>query len=44
VTNTKGIEFEELCLKKELLLGIYEKGYDKPSPIQEESIPLAIVG
>jgi ATP-dependent RNA helicase DDX6/DHH1 len=27
-----------------LQLGIYEKGFEKPSPIQEESIPVALAG
>lgn len=44
VTNTKGNEFEDYCLKRELLMGIFEKGYEKPSPIQEESIPVALAG
>jgi len=25
-------------------LGIYEKAYESPSPIQEESIPIALAG
>lgn len=25
-------------------MGIFEKGYEKPSPIQEESIPIALAG
>lgn len=25
-------------------MGIYEKGFEKPSPIQEESIPIALLG
>ena len=25
-------------------MGIYEKGYEAPSPIQEESIPIALAG
>jgi len=25
-------------------MGIFEKGYEKPSPIQEESIPVALAG
>lgn len=25
-------------------MGIFEKGYDAPSPIQEESIPIALAG
>ena len=44
MTNTKGNEFEDYVLKRELLMGIYEKGFEKPSPIQEESIPIALTG
>merc|ERR1711884_235296 len=44
VTDTKGNEFEDFCLKKELLMGIFEKGWEKPSPIQEASIPIALSG
>ncbi|CAF0761711.1 unnamed protein product [Adineta steineri] len=44
VTNTKGHNFEDYCLKRELLMGIYEKGWEKPSPIQEHSIPIALTG
>ncbi|RXG71352.1 putative ATP-dependent RNA helicase me31b [Armadillidium vulgare] len=44
VTNTKGNEFEDFCLKRELLMGIFEKGWEKPSPIQEASIPVALSG
>eukprot|EP00262_Sarcandra_glabra_P000870 TRINITY_DN10915_c0_g2_i1.p1 TRINITY_DN10915_c0_g2~~TRINITY_DN10915_c0_g2_i1.p1 ORF type:complete len:478 (-),score=63.20 TRINITY_DN10915_c0_g2_i1:183-1616(-) len=44
VTATKGNEFEDYFLKRELLMGIYEKGFEKPSPIQEESIPIALTG
>jgi len=44
VTATKGNEFEDYLLKRELLMGIFEKGYEKPSPIQEESIPMALAG
>lgn len=44
VTATKGNDFEDYFLKRELLMGIYEKGYEKPSPIQEESIPVALAG
>jgi ATP-dependent RNA helicase DDX6/DHH1 len=25
-------------------MGIFEKGYEKPSPIQEEAIPIALAG
>jgi superfamily II DNA/RNA helicase len=44
VTATKGHDFEDYFLKRELLMGIYEKGFEKPSPIQEESIPIALTG
>jgi ATP-dependent RNA helicase DDX6/DHH1 len=44
VTNTKGHNFEDYCLKRELLMGIYEKGWEKPSPVQEQSIPIALTG
>jgi len=44
VTETKGNEFEDYCLKKELLMAIFEKGWEKPSPIQEASIPIALAG
>jgi len=44
VTKTKGNEFADYFLKRELLMGIFEKGFEKPSPIQEEAIPLALVG
>ena len=44
VTNTKGHEFEDYNLRRDLLMGIYEKGFEKPSPIQEESIPVALSG
>lgn len=44
VTDTKGNEFEDYCLRRELLMGIFEKGWEKPSPIQEASIPIAQTG
>ncbi|XP_050346698.1 ATP-dependent RNA helicase me31b [Nymphalis io] len=44
VTDTRGNEFEEFCLKREILMGIFEKGWEKPSPIQEASIPIALSG
>ena len=44
VTKTKGLTFADFGLSKELQLGIYEKGYENPSPIQEESIPFALEG
>ncbi|KAJ1500175.1 DExD/H-box ATP-dependent RNA helicase dhh1, partial [Coelomomyces lativittatus] len=44
VLNTKGNEFEDYFLKRELLMGIFEMGFEKPSPIQEEAIPVALAG
>ncbi|XP_070551674.1 probable ATP-dependent RNA helicase ddx6 [Ptychodera flava] len=44
VTRTKGNDFEDYCLKRELLMGIFEMGWERPSPIQEESIPVALSG
>ncbi|KAG4105049.1 P-loop containing nucleoside triphosphate hydrolase protein [Neocallimastix lanati (nom. inval.)] len=44
VTATKGNEFEDYYLKRTLLMGIFEAGFEKPSPIQEESIPIALAG
>ncbi|KAK5909774.1 hypothetical protein CesoFtcFv8_003673 [Champsocephalus esox] len=36
-----GLSFKE---QKELLMGIFEMGWEKPFPIQEESIPIALSG
>jgi len=44
VTDTKGTEFEDFCLKRDLLMGIFEKGWEKPSPVQEESLPISLSG
>jgi len=44
VTNTKGLSFQAMCLDRELQKGIYMKGWENPSPIQEESIPIALTG
>lgn len=44
VLATKGNDFEDYFLKRELLMGIFEMGYERPSPIQEESIPIALAG
>ncbi|KYQ88822.1 putative RNA helicase [Tieghemostelium lacteum] len=44
VTATEGNEFDDLHLKRDLLRGIFEKGYVKPSPIQEKAIPIALAG
>ncbi len=40
MTNTKGSEFEDYFLKRELLMGIFEKGFEKPSPVQVGFFPL----
>ena len=42
VTQTKGRDFEDFFLKRELLMGIFEKGFEKSSPIQEEAIPIIL--
>lgn len=44
VTNTQGVEFEQLGLHHDLLKGIYEMGWDKPSPVQELAIPASLGG
>lgn len=37
VTATKGLEFEDFYIKRELMMGIFEAGFEKPSPIQENN-------
>jgi ATP-dependent RNA helicase DDX6/DHH1 len=44
VTDREGKEFEDFCLSRELLMGIFEMGWEKPSPIQEASIPMGLSG
>ena len=44
VTGTKGIEFDEMDIKRPLMAGIYEAGFENPSPIQEAAIPVALTG
>ena len=44
VLNTKGTSFEDHFLKYELLKGIYEAGFERPLPIQEEALPIALAG
>uniref|UniRef100_A0A7E4V5P5 RNA helicase n=1 Tax=Panagrellus redivivus TaxID=6233 RepID=A0A7E4V5P5_PANRE len=44
VTNTKGLEFEDFSLSRDLLKGIFEKGWERPSPIQEAAIGVALSG
>lgn len=42
--DATGQDFADYFLKRELLMGIYEKGFEKPSPIQEEAIPIILSG
>ncbi|KAF8317700.1 DEAD-domain-containing protein, partial [Clavulina sp. PMI_390] len=42
VTNTRGLEWENMYLRRELLMGIFEAGFESPSPIQEEAVPVAL--
>lgn len=44
VQSRRNVNFEDYCLRRELLMGIFEKGFEKPSPIQEEAIPVALTG
>lgn len=41
---TKGTTFEDYNLKRDLRKGIYEMGFEKPTPIQEESIVEVLCG
>ena len=42
VTNVRGQEWEDYYLKRELLMGIFEKGFERPSPVQERAIPIIL--
>lgn len=44
VESRRNVNFEEYGLRRELLMGIYEKGFEKPSPVQEEAIPVVLQG
>ena len=44
VTATEGSSFEDFGLRRELLMGIYTVGFEKPSPIQETSLPHSLAG
>lgn len=44
MTNTKGLSWENIALKPKVLMGLFEYGYDKPSPVQEEVLPYALAG
>jgi len=42
VTNTKGYQWSDFKLNKEIMMGIVSKNFENPSPIQEEVIPLIL--
>ncbi len=44
VTKTKGLTFDDFNLPTDLQLAIYDMGFESPSPIQEETIPLILEG
>lgn len=44
VTDTKGTTLEDLCIKRDILKGAFEMGWEDPSPIQEDTIHLALAG
>jgi len=44
VTSTKGTDFESFMLSRNLLAGLFELGFERPSPVQEECIPLVLMG
>ena len=44
VTQTKGTSYEEFMLTRDILKGAYEMGWEEPSPIQEETIHLSLMG
>ena len=44
VQSRRNVGFEDYFLKRELLMGIFEKGFETPSPIQEEAIPIVLTG
>jgi ATP-dependent RNA helicase DDX6/DHH1 len=42
VQGTKGLTFQDFGLSQDVQLGLYELGFEKPSPIQEDCIPMAL--
>lgn len=44
VINTKDVSFTDFHLSNDLLKGIFSLGFESPSPIQAESIPVALMG
>ena len=43
VTKTKGSSFSDFSINK-LLRGVLENGFERQSPVQEESIPHILMG
>lgn len=44
VTATSGADFSDYFLQRGLLMGLFELGFEAPSPIQEAAIPIALAG
>ena len=44
VATAEGLKFSELMLSKEVYQGLCEAGYERPSPIQLQAIPLGRFG
>ncbi|RKO95161.1 hypothetical protein CAUPRSCDRAFT_9341, partial [Caulochytrium protostelioides] len=44
VIGKRGTSFEDYFLTREILMGLFEAGFEHPSPIQEESIPMILAG
>ena len=44
MTNTRGLTFDDFHIKKDILKGLYKKGFDRPSPVQEAVVPIALAG
>ncbi|KAI6178002.1 RNA helicase [Aphelenchoides besseyi] len=44
VTDTKGMNFEHFKISRDLLKGVFEKGWEQPSPIQEASLEVSLSG
>ena len=44
MTTTSEITFKDLNLPEEILKALEKVGYEKPSPIQAEAIPLLLQG
>lgn len=44
VKSQKNLAWSDIITSKALLKGIFEAGFEDPSPIQEEVIPRALMG